>query len=135
MSLNHAIVWMDAKEARVFRFNADTLEASHIKSHSPYRKIHHKAGAIGSGHVHLNHEYFDGIITALHGVNEWLLTGPAQAKKELDAYLENRLPSVKQRMLGIETLDHPSDGELLAHARRFFKLADKMKPNSPAPKQ
>jgi len=134
MTFNHAIVWMDSKEARVFRFNADTLEESHIKSHSPYRKIHHKAGAIGSGHTHLNHEFFDGIVTALHGASEWLLTGPGQAKKELNAYVEHRLPRVKQKLLSVETLDHPSDGELLAHARRFFKIADKMQSNSPTPK-
>jgi stalled ribosome rescue protein Dom34 len=134
MTFNHAIVWMDSKEARVFRFNAETLEASHIKSHSPYRKIHHKAGVIGSGHTHLNHEFFDDIGKALHGVSEWLLTGPGHAKDELASYLKEHLAGLKQAMVGVETLDHPTDGELLAHARRFFKVADKMRANSPAPK-
>jgi stalled ribosome rescue protein Dom34 len=134
MTFNHAIVWMDSKEARVFRFNADTLQESHIKSHNPYRKIHHKAGVIGSGHTHLNHEFFDGIGAALQGVSEWLLTGPGHAKDELTSYLKEHLAGLKQTLLGVETLDHPTDGELLAHARRFFKTADKMRANSPAPK-
>ena len=37
-------------------------------------------------------------------------------------------PRLKSQMLGIEAMDHPTDGALLDHARRFFKTADKMKP-------
>jgi hypothetical protein len=32
---------------------------------------------------------------------------------------------------GIETADHPSDGVLVAHARTYFKAADKMGPRQP----
>ena len=29
---------------------------------------------------------------------------------------------------GVETVDHPSDGQLVAHARKYFKVADLMTP-------
>jgi hypothetical protein len=29
---------------------------------------------------------------------------------------------------GVETVDHPSDGALVAYARRYFKAADLMQP-------
>jgi hypothetical protein len=29
---------------------------------------------------------------------------------------------------GVESADHPSDGELVAHARRFLRSADRMRP-------
>jgi len=76
MSHSHAIVWMDSREAHVFRFSADDVERQRIRSHSPFRKIHHKAGVIGAGHVHLDHGYFEEIAEALDGIQEWLLTGP-----------------------------------------------------------
>ena len=76
MSHSHAIVWMDSREAHVFRFSAEDVERQRIRSHSPFRKIHHKAGVIGAGHVHLDHGYFDEIAEALDGIQEWLLTGP-----------------------------------------------------------
>lgn len=133
MSHSHAIVWMDSKEAHVFRFNADDVEKQRIKAHNPFRKIHHKAGVIGAGHVHLDHHYFDGIAEALTGTQEWILTGPSTAKDEMSSYLRVSLPELKKKLLGIETLDHPTDGELVDHARRYFKAADKMRPNSPSP--
>lgn len=132
MSHSHAIVWMDSKEAHVFQFNAEDTERQRIKAHLPFRKIHHKAGVIGAGHVHLDHRYFDEITQALDGTQEWLLSGPGAAKDELHAYLKARLPELDRKLLGVEAADHPSDGQLLDHARRFFKAADRLQPNSPA---
>ncbi len=37
MTHNHAIVWMDSKEARVFRFNAVDVENDRIRAHNPFR--------------------------------------------------------------------------------------------------
>src|SRR5260370_39598136 len=87
MSHSHAIVWIDSKEAHVFGFNADDVEKHRIKAHNPFRKIHHKAGVIGAGHVHLDHTYFHEIAMALDGVREWLLTGPGGAKDEMLSYV------------------------------------------------
>jgi hypothetical protein len=132
MSHNHAIVWMDSKKAHVFQFNADDVEKQRIKAHLPFRQIHHKAGVIGAGHVHLDRDYFDEICKALEGVQEWLLTGPGTAKDEMSAYLHTFRPWLEEKLLAVETADHPTDGQLLDHARRFFKAADRMLPNSPS---
>jgi len=133
MTHSHAIVWMDSSQAHVFRFNAQDVEAQRIKAHNPFRKIHHKAGVIGAGHIHLSHRYFDEILAALEGTEEWLLTGPGGAKDEMAAYLPNSPSEAKSKLMGVETSDHPTDGKLLDHARRFFKAADRMRPNSPLP--
>ena len=55
-----------------------------------------------------------------------LITGPASAKKELAAYLEHDQPGVASKIVGIEAMDHPSDGELLAFARKFFAPGDRL---------
>jgi hypothetical protein len=55
-----------------------------------------------------------------------LITGPAGTKKELAAYLGHDQPGVAAKIVGIEPLDHPSGGELLAFARRFFAPDDRM---------
>jgi stalled ribosome rescue protein Dom34 len=132
MSHSHAVVWMDSKEAHVFRFDRDDVEKQRIKAHLPFRKIHHKAGVIGAGHVHLDHKYFDEIVEGLSGAQEWLLTGPSAAKDEFRNYLKASQSAFNGTLLGVEAADHPTDGQLLDHARRFFKAADQMRPNSPA---
>ena len=133
MSHSHAIVWVDSKEAHVFRFNADDVEKQRVKAHSPFRKIHHKAGVIGAGHIHLDHAFFDEIAKDLDGIQEWLLTGPGAAKDELSSYLGTRKQGLREKLVGVESADHPTDGQLVDHARRFFKAADRMRPNSPPP--
>ena len=131
MTHNHAIVWMDSKEARIFRFNAADVEGEHIRAHNPFRQVHHKAGVIGAGHMTVDHGFFADIVEALAGTTEWLLVGPAGAKNELLKHLDHHAPEVRKSLVGVHGMDHPSDGELLDHARRAFKAIDRMLPNSP----
>ena len=51
MSHSHAIVWMDSHEAHTFSFSAHdvAVEKERIVAHSPFRKLHHKSGAVGAG--------------------------------------------------------------------------------------
>jgi hypothetical protein len=126
MSHSHAIVWMDSTEAHIFRFNAEDVDKARIKAHRPFRKIHHKAGVVGAGHDPLDTAYLGEIAVALDGAQEWLLTGPHGAKEQLLAYVQHSPLRLKDRLFGVETLDHPTDGQLVDHARRFFKAADRM---------
>ena len=131
MKHSHAIVWMDSKEARIFSFNADDVQSEHIKAHNPHHKVHHKAGVVGAGHSGGDHAFFHEIVEAVTGTREWLLVGPAGAKQEFAHYLEKHAPALKKAMVGIEAMDHPTDGQLLDHARRTFKAVDRMKSNTP----
>jgi hypothetical protein len=124
---------MDSQEAHIFRFMAGDVEKARVRADNPYRKIHHKAGVVGAGHVHLDRDFFDGIVDALEKPREWLLLGPGQAKDELVAYLDSHQAPLRRAMIAVETADHPSDGELLHHAKRFFRAADAMQSNSPTP--
>jgi hypothetical protein len=131
MTHNHAIVWMDSKEARIFRFSPDDVERERIKAHNPFRQVHHKAGVIGAGHMALDPSFLSDILDALSGTTEWLLAGPAHAKLELLKHVDQHTPSLRKTLVGVETIDHPTDAQLLDHARRAFKSIDRMRPNSP----
>ncbi len=70
--------------------------------------------------------FLEQVAGAVAGSGTLLITGPAGAKKELAACLERDRPAVAARLAGVETLDHPTDGQLLAFGRRFFKADDRM---------
>jgi hypothetical protein len=131
MTHNHAIVWMDSREARIFRFNAADVEREGVKAHNPFHQVHHKAGVIGAGHMTLDAGFFAQIVDGLAGATEWLLVGPSGAKQELLHYIDQHAPAARKNLVGVEAMDHPSDGELLDHARRAFKAIDRMLPNTP----
>lgn len=123
----HAVVWIDHREARIIGFDREGADEIQVKSHGPHR-IHHKAGTMGSGHEHDRPQFFHDVAAALADAGEILIAGPAQTKRELKAFLDSRAPDIAAKVLGVEPLDHLSDGEILAFARRFFRRIDHMTP-------
>ena len=54
--------------------------------------------------------------------------GPANAKFELYKYLQAKHPQTAEKVVGIETVDHPTNGELVNYAKAYFMKADRMLP-------
>jgi hypothetical protein len=46
------------------------------------------------------------------------ITGPAKAKTELVKHIDRHMPVLKAKIAGVETVDHPTDGELVAQASK-----------------
>jgi stalled ribosome rescue protein Dom34 len=126
----HALVWIDHREAKVFQFNATEVDRATVRSAHPDQHIHHKANAGGSGHALVDQEFLKRVAHAISQAGAILITGPANAKTELVSYIKRVQPHLAERISGVETLDHPSDGALMALARSFFKADDRMHPQS-----
>ena len=126
MSHVHAIVWLDHREARVICFSLGRSCEVEVHSQSPERRVHRKAGSIASGHAADDHQFFDEIAQSLGDVREVLISGPGNAKTAFKAYLEDRHVEVSRHVVGLETLDHPTEAELLAHARKSFAPIDQL---------
>jgi stalled ribosome rescue protein Dom34 len=124
----HAVVWIDHHEARVFRFSADDVERAVVHPGRPTQHIHHKANSVGSGHSAEDQEFFRAVVDAVGDAGAVLIGGPASAKHELYKHIQRHAPRLVPRIAAVETLDHPSDGELMAHARHYFRAADRMAP-------
>lgn len=126
MTQVHAIVWLDHREAKTVGFSFDRSEAAEIHSQRTAGRIHRKSGVPGSGHAADDHRFFDEIAAAVADVSEVLITGPGTAKTAFERYIDERHPDIAKRVVGVETLDHPSEGELLAYARKYFKRIDQL---------
>jgi len=50
------------------------------------------------------------------------------AKGELVKHLGSHDPAWRQKIVGVETVDHPTDKEVVAHARKYFLKADRLRP-------
>ena len=126
----HAVVWIDHHEARIFHFGRAGVERLVINPDSPTQHIHHKAGAIGSGHEPEDQDFFHRVTNAIAGAKTILITGPANAKTELVKYMHRHEPQLVEQIAGVETVDHPSDKALVAHARAYFKADHQVLPRS-----
>ena len=124
----HAAIWIDHREARVFHFSPTEVERLVVHPEHPTKHIHHKANSIGSGHAAADHEYLQAVVASVADAGAVLITGPANAKTELIKHIHQHDPKMMKVIAGVETVDHPSDGALVAYARKYFKAADLMQP-------
>ena len=122
MSFNHAVIWIDHQEAHVMFLSQDASEAEIIKTKSTHSHLHHKANEIGSGRLALDTKYLHSVIEVVKESKELLILGPGSAKLELIQHDQQ----IAANIVGVETVDHPSDKEILAYARKFFYKADQM---------
>ena len=127
----HAVIWIDHHEARVFHFGPTDVEHLVLHPDHPTRHIHHKSNTIGSGHDSLDNGFLHAVAEAIADAGAVLVTGPANAKTELVKHIQHHDPKLMKLILGVETVDHPSDPQLVAFARKFFRAADRMQPQLP----
>jgi stalled ribosome rescue protein Dom34 len=124
----HAVVWIDHHEARVVHFSATDVERLVLHSDHPTRHIHHKANSVGSGHAAEDHDFFRAVAQSIADAGAVLITGPADAKIELNKYISQHDRKLMKLIVGVETVDHPSDAQLVAYAKQYFRTEDRMLP-------
>jgi stalled ribosome rescue protein Dom34 len=118
----HAIVWIDHSEAKVFHIGLSGSDEVIVHPHMPTKHLHHKANSTGSGHAALDKKFLAEVMGAVSDAGEILIIGPAGAKTEFAKYLREQHSRIGDRIVAVEAADHPSDGEIVAHAKRHFKL-------------
>ncbi|MDP2032491.1 MAG: hypothetical protein Q8K29_03670 [Polaromonas sp.] len=117
MSTFHAVVWIDQSEAHVVMFDREHMEAQRIKS-----RTHHKH----QGKAEDSAAFFADVARALAGSHEVLLTGPGLVRNQLRDWCTSHLPAVADAIVDSVASDHPSDAQLVALARQYFRKFDTM---------
>ena len=125
----HAVVWIDHARARIFHFNVEEAHKTVIRPDHAVRDIHH--GEKRTGHrIPDDRAFFERVAEAIAGAGAILIVGPAQEKDEFAKFLAQQHPAIRTHAEAVESADHPTDGELLDHARRFVKAADRLRPQT-----
>jgi len=125
----HAVVWIDHKQARIVHFSVDESDRTVIHPDHAVRDIHH--GEKRTGHrVPEDRVFFEEVAKAIADAGAILIVGPSGEKDAFAKFLAEKHPATRTHVEGVESADHPTDGELLDHARRFVKAADRMRPQT-----
>ena len=126
MAHYHACVWIDHREARIFSFNARASDEEVLRDTRAPAHIHRRADHVHLGKAAPDAAFFASVAEHLSAFHELLIVGPGTARTELAAYLRDHEPELTRRVLGVEPVDHPTDHQILAAARKFFRSADRM---------
>ena len=130
MPLHHAVLHIDHQKAEVLQFDAEHLESQKIKSRSQHALHSQHTRHVGSA-VRTEHEYFGEVCDALAGIPEVLVAGAHTAQTDFRHYVEKHRPQLLKQITGWETVDHPTDNQLVALAKKHFDKHDRMAGSKP----
>lgn len=122
----HAVIWIDHKEARVFHVHPETVDTTTVLAVQHHIHRHPKGHGEAREHPDDAQRFFSEAAHVLAGVDALLIVGPASAKLEFFRYLHEHNRKLESTVVGVESADHPTDGEIIARARDCFKASDRM---------
>ena len=116
----HAVTWIDHKEARVFHLHPDSTEETTVLAPQHHVHRHAQGSAHSKDYLADARRFFKEVARTLEGADALLIVGPSSAKLEFFRYLHEHDRRLEARVVGVESADHPTDGEIIARARACF---------------
>ncbi len=118
-----AIIWIDHKEARIFHVQPDTVGSTVL---APQHHFHRHPKGQGEPKEHPQDalHFFQEVARELSGVDAVLIVGPSSAKLEFFKYLSQHQHLLAEKVVGVETADHPTDGDIIKRAKAYFAATD-----------
>ena len=118
------VVWIDSHESKIFKLTPHGIESKHLKTHG--HKHHTEAhGKHSGGHHPESETLFRDTAKAIGDASELLIMGPGEAKTSFKSHLDKHHSSdITKKVVGVETADHPTDNQIVAAAKKFFKNYD-----------
>lgn len=119
---SHAIVWLDQRAAHVLHVRPDAFDAAQIATPQHLHRRHPDGVSGAKQHPDDAKRFFHEVAGSLADVERLLVVGPSTAKLAFIRYLHTHDAALESRVVGIETVDHPTDPQLAAYARSYFDL-------------
>jgi stalled ribosome rescue protein Dom34 len=122
----YVAVWIDHKEARVFHIQPGKVDEVTVATPQHLHHRHPKGAEGVKEHPNDAKQFFHEVGRSLEGSEAVLVVGPSTAKLEFIRYLHQHDHALERKIVGVETVDHPSDRQLIAHAKEYFKVSDRV---------
>jgi len=119
-----AAVWIDHHEARIFHVDLDGFDEQTLKAPAHHFHRHPKGPSEGHAHPDDEHRFFAEVAKALSTADEILVLGPSTAKSQFLKYVQDHARPLAGKVVGIETSDHPTDAQIVAHVRSHFRIPE-----------
>ena len=119
MSLYHAVAFVDHQSAQVLQFSSE-----HVVKHALHQHLHftrqHDSG------VRSEHEFFGEVCDGLEGIAEVLVVGGHKGLADFRHYVDKHRPLTAKHIVEYNVVDHPTENELIALARKLFEKHNQM---------
>jgi stalled ribosome rescue protein Dom34 len=113
----HAAVWLDHKQAKIFHVDEHRFDESLI--HAPNHQVHRDPAA--------EERFYHSVAAALESAGDVLVLGPGSAKLAFVKHVHKHHHALVDKVVGVETVDHPTDKQLVGFIRKYFHAEDRMR--------
>lgn len=120
MPIPESVLWLDHKTAKLFSLDGTTAWTLSATPEGEEEHRPNKATASGRRGDHSAEHYYRTLLERLPAAGPLLICGPSTAKLELSRYLEKHAPALHRRVVAVEPMDHPTEHQLVAWAKRKF---------------
>ena len=117
MSFFHAVAFVDHQSAEVLQFSSEHVVERQLHQHLKFTREHHSG-------VRTEHEFFGQVCDALDGIAEVLVTGGHIGLADFRHYVDKHRPLTAARIVDYQVVDHPTENQLVALARKHFVKYD-----------
>lgn len=119
--MSYVVCWLDSEEAKIFSLSPEGIKKTDLKIKEEEKTQHKK----GDMHHHDSKAFYDRVANELKSAKEILLVGPGMAKKHFKTFIDDhKALKVSDKVVGVENMDHPTDKQIVAEARKFFRAHD-----------
>ncbi len=123
--MSHCVVWIEHDHAKIFRYSQKPLTKKEINNENT--RNHHTGHFEQEKRNNLK-KYYHEVAKNLNGADEILLIGPGLAKTEFKNHLDHDHEHLAKKVVGVETLDKSTEGEIQNVAKKFFQKYDLFHP-------
>lgn len=112
--MSSIVVWIDSENAKIFTLKPEGVEAHAMKRHEPDHHTHSKREKHDSEH------FYHQVAEKTAKATELLVVGPGMAKTQFKSHLERHDKALAKKVVGVESMDHPTEAQIVAAARKIF---------------
>jgi hypothetical protein len=117
MNPSRAVAFVDHQSAEILQFDSKHVVQHKLHQHLQFTRQHHSG-------VRTEHEFFGQVCDAIDGITEVLVVGGHTGMAAFRHFVDKHRPLTAQHIPGYEVVDHPSENQLVALARRYFGERD-----------
>lgn len=126
ISAYHAVVWLDHDEAHVMHFSLNEDHEKHASPINLHQKSRVKSGKSNYGTADEDQFYFHNVAQTLKPARRVTVVGPCSAKLKFIKHIKAHDKDCAHKIIAVETVDHPSDVEIVDMGRKYFVSEDNM---------
>ena len=119
MTYHRAIVTVDHHQAVIICLDGETHTTKNVHLHGHNTPQH-------SAEIRDRHEFYAEVVDGLKGLTEVLVAGHRTGLDDFKHYVEKHRPALADLVIGYETIDKPTEGQLVAFAREYFDKHERL---------